>query len=254
MRWTSSFRTTVTVSSLLSVACHGAAVAVALWALPIPLPSPPQPEPFRYGEYPVRIVWLPRPPEVEPPKPEPVREPQQDPAQPEKEEPPEAEPAREDVNEAGEAKAVEPSESETATDLQDEESDEIPRDPVSHRESTSKPVPEPPEEKTQVAETEQEQAPKVEPGVREQARLTQKLVPPYPRSCRRRGHEGAVLLECALDEKGQVLSVRVLESSGCDQLDLAALEAVRSAHFRAARLGGREVASTVILPVRFQLR
>jgi protein TonB len=82
----------------------------------------------------------------------------------------------------------------------------------------------------------------------------EELVPNYPRSCRRRGHEGTVLLECSVDRSGSVVSVRIISSTGCVKLDQSALDAVRRARFQPARMAGKAVASTVILPVTFRLR
>ena len=95
--------------------------------------------------------------------------------------------------------------------------------------------------------------PPVTHGTRDGARLETPLAPIYPRTCVRRRHEGTVLLRCELTSTGSLRSAHVVRSSGCDKLDAAALSAVREAHFRSAAQDGRPIASTVNLPVVFQL-
>lgn len=51
----------------------------------------------------------------------------------------------------------------------------------------------------------------------------------YPRLSRRMGEEGRVVVEFRLGSNGEVLHVRVKESSGSERLDEAALQAVREA-------------------------
>ncbi len=78
--------------------------------------------------------------------------------------------------------------------------------------------------------------------------------PEYPARARRRGWEGRVLLEVAVDAEGRVAAVRTVESSGYDLLDRAAAAAVQRWRFAPARRFGREVADTVEIPIRFALK
>jgi protein TonB len=50
----------------------------------------------------------------------------------------------------------------------------------------------------------------------------------YPTQARRLGHEGTVVLQMSIDPIGAIASVNVARSSGHDELDQAALAAVRS--------------------------
>lgn len=75
----------------------------------------------------------------------------------------------------------------------------------------------------------------------------------YPRSAQRRGLEGTVVIEVMVGPTGAIESGRVLESSGRDLLDDAALRAVTSCPFRPARLDGLPVRGVVEIPVRFEL-
>lgn len=77
--------------------------------------------------------------------------------------------------------------------------------------------------------------------------------PRYPEQARRAGWQGTVLLELTVAPSGDVTNVRVLESSGYDVLDAAAVTAVRQWKGRPARRGGEPVSSTEVLPVRFKL-
>jgi protein TonB len=76
---------------------------------------------------------------------------------------------------------------------------------------------------------------------------------PYPRSARRRGWEGEVLLKVAVSAHGRVLAVHIEQSSGYGILDDTALEAVSEWRFRPARVNGSTRPDTVIVPILFRL-
>jgi len=57
-----------------------------------------------------------------------------------------------------------------------------------------------------------------------------------------------------LGEDGKPVRVEVLKSSGCPDLDRAALDAMMKAKFRPARNWGRAVTSTVDQPFEFVLK
>lgn len=77
--------------------------------------------------------------------------------------------------------------------------------------------------------------------------------PAYPRSARRLGHEGRVLLEADIDARGRVLDARVAESSGHEELDRAAMKALLRSRFKPGMLGGLRVRSSTRLAFRFRL-
>lgn len=77
--------------------------------------------------------------------------------------------------------------------------------------------------------------------------------PEYPEFSRRRGEEGVVMLEVAVDEQGRGLQVDVLRSSGHRRLDRAAVSALSRARFFPAKEGGRAVPSVKKIAVRFSL-
>ena len=92
------------------------------------------------------------------------------------------------------------------------------------------------------------------PGERSSARPGASISPRYPESCRRLGHQGTALIECDVSATGLVSRVEVIGSTGCDELDRAAVVALRRAVFMPAIEAGRPVAATVKQPVTFQLR
>jgi protein TonB len=91
--------------------------------------------------------------------------------------------------------------------------------------------------------------------VREAFPLYKVNTPPrYPRSARRRGQQGTVVLSVYVDEQGRVAKLRLLDSSGHRALDNAALQAVKDWIFEPGVQGGTKAAMWVKVPVRFVLR
>ncbi|HUJ03677.1 MAG TPA: energy transducer TonB, partial [Rhizomicrobium sp.] len=80
-------------------------------------------------------------------------------------------------------------------------------------------------------------------------------IPPYPPVARRLNHQGTVVLNIAISDKGAITDVQVAQSSGFSELDDTAVGWVK-AHwrYRAATEAGRPVASTVQARVRFNLQ
>ncbi len=76
----------------------------------------------------------------------------------------------------------------------------------------------------------------------------------YPRQARRRNQEGTVLVEALVDERGDVVQVKVIKSSGFALLDQSAIKAVQSWAFQPSRIGGKATQSRVQVPVLFELR
>ena len=77
--------------------------------------------------------------------------------------------------------------------------------------------------------------------------------PGYPRSAKKRGIQGKVLLDVVVTADGTAMQVVVSSSSGSSMLDKAALEAVQKWHFIPAHHKGRLVQANVIVPVEFKL-
>lgn len=79
-------------------------------------------------------------------------------------------------------------------------------------------------------------------------------LPEYPWSARRRGREGRVIVRLAVDGDGRPVAVTLVESSGDDSLDRAALETLARWRLMPALHNGRTVASVLEVPIRFVLR
>lgn len=80
------------------------------------------------------------------------------------------------------------------------------------------------------------------------------LPPAYPLMARRREEEGRVLLKVKVDERGQVETVQINQSSGSLLLDEAALQAVSQWRFKPASQAGKAVSAWVKVPIVFRLR
>jgi len=77
--------------------------------------------------------------------------------------------------------------------------------------------------------------------------------PAYPPLSRRLNEEGRVVLRVQISAEGTATEVTVHTGSGFPRLDNAALEAVRQWRFIPAKQGGQAVASTVLVPMPFEL-
>ena len=78
--------------------------------------------------------------------------------------------------------------------------------------------------------------------------------PTYPPAARQRHYEGRVLLEVLVDRRGRVEELQVAESSGHPMLDRAAASTVAGWRFEPGRRGDQPVATTVMVPIRFNLQ
>jgi TonB family protein len=83
--------------------------------------------------------------------------------------------------------------------------------------------------------------------------IVQQVEPAYPPEARKSHTEGSVVLKIVIDEKGKVTSPRIGTSSGNQDLDQAALDAVSAWSFKPATLEGRPVAVQYTLTIRFSL-
>ena len=85
--------------------------------------------------------------------------------------------------------------------------------------------------------------------------LLKKNPPPvYPKSARRRGYQGKVILKVLVAANGSVKEVELDKSCGYDILDRTALSAVRDWQFKPGIKNGKKIKMWVKVPVRFQLK
>ena len=77
--------------------------------------------------------------------------------------------------------------------------------------------------------------------------------PVYPDSAMAEKAEGKVVLDCVIDEKGKVTEAEVKTSSGREDLDKAARDAVRTWTYQPATLKGKPVAVRYTVTLNFKL-
>lgn len=77
--------------------------------------------------------------------------------------------------------------------------------------------------------------------------------PPYPRTARRRGYEGIVVLKVEILSDGRVGEVRTKRSSGHPVLDRSALKTVKKWKFIPAKRGEKPIRVWAEIPIKFQL-
>lgn len=85
------------------------------------------------------------------------------------------------------------------------------------------------------------------------ARDLKRVPPSYPRSARRSGAEGRVVLNVEVRADGRVGSVGVFSSSGSRALDSSAIAAVKRWRFSPELKNGQPVSSTLRVPFSFVL-
>ncbi len=83
--------------------------------------------------------------------------------------------------------------------------------------------------------------------------LGRRPIPVYPRLSERRGEHGRVIVRVLISAQGSVVSMSVRNSSGYPRLDAAALDAVRSAHFKPYTENGIAHAAMADIPFDFVL-
>jgi periplasmic protein TonB len=86
-----------------------------------------------------------------------------------------------------------------------------------------------------------------------QARYRDTPKPIYPETARREGREGRVILRVLIDNQGKTKSVELNTSSGSQELDQAATEAIKRWRFHPAHVGDTPVDSWVNVPIDFRL-
>jgi protein TonB len=84
-------------------------------------------------------------------------------------------------------------------------------------------------------------------------RIVDVPVPAYPEAVRNAGIEGTATIQLLLDLDGSVMDARVLNSSGSQMLDAAAVEAAMKARFTPAMQQDKPVRVWISFPYRFRL-
>ena len=88
----------------------------------------------------------------------------------------------------------------------------------------------------------------------EQASVASHFVPHYPRSARRKGLQGRVVVTVTVGASGKVSSCQISESSGYSTLDQSAVSAARRYRFFPAKNGlGQAISVRKAIPFNFQL-
>ncbi len=80
------------------------------------------------------------------------------------------------------------------------------------------------------------------------------IAPDYPAISRRMGEEGKLVLRVELDETGHIDEAKVINSSGYERLDAAALTAVKSWQCNPSLRNGQPVRAVALQPFNFVLQ
>ncbi|HTE41346.1 MAG TPA: TonB family protein [Steroidobacteraceae bacterium] len=91
-------------------------------------------------------------------------------------------------------------------------------------------------------------------SVSEKVKVLNAPEPPYPNASILKQEEGTVFVRITVSNAGRVSAAAVEKSSGFTALDEAALKAIRTWRFSAAKSSGSAVESSVVVPVVYQLK
>ncbi|MBS0497760.1 MAG: energy transducer TonB [Proteobacteria bacterium] len=136
------------------------------------------------------------------------------------------------------------------------------KSPAPAEKKQTEPAPEPPKPAEQVKESAPAPAATPKPAQAAPMALSSelavscpKLTPPeYPAISRRMGEEGKLILRVELDENGHIDNAKVLNSSGYERLDAAALSAVKSWQCNPSLRDGQPVRAVALQPFNFVLQ
>jgi len=84
--------------------------------------------------------------------------------------------------------------------------------------------------------------------------LSKNAPPIYPNVSKRLGEEGVVRVRLDVSITGTTTHAIIIQTSGFDRLDKAALKAVKNWRFKPAIKGGRPVETSIDIPVRFTIQ
>lgn len=87
-----------------------------------------------------------------------------------------------------------------------------------------------------------------------EATALNRITPQYPRSARRKGHEGTVTVEASISADGSISEAEIIASCGFAELDDAALSAVLSAKFAPATENGVCIDGRIRMTFDFRLK
>lgn len=87
-----------------------------------------------------------------------------------------------------------------------------------------------------------------------EAQYLHKTPPDYPRRALALGQQGTVILHVEVALDGRPRALKIVESSGYQLLDLAAVSAVKQWEFRPLHQNGQPTISWVRVPVQFKIR
>lgn len=76
----------------------------------------------------------------------------------------------------------------------------------------------------------------------------------YPEKAKQAGVEGATVIQARVDEKGDIKKAIILQSSGNDELDAAAITALKKTKFKPAYHKEKPVGVYITIPVAFKLK
>ncbi len=75
----------------------------------------------------------------------------------------------------------------------------------------------------------------------------------YPKSAKEKGIEGRVFVQTYIDENGNVVKTEILKGVD-DELNNAAIDAVRKTKFTPGMLKGKPAKSQIVIPIVFKLK
>jgi protein TonB len=105
---------------------------------------------------------------------------------------------------------------------------------------------------TQIQEQQKKKAPAVFEELDEQPTPLKTASPVYPKTALRDSLEGTVYLRVLIDERGAVAKVEI-EKGVRDDLDTAAIDAMKQWKFKPPTRKGTPVNTSVVVPFRFKL-
>lgn len=75
----------------------------------------------------------------------------------------------------------------------------------------------------------------------------------YPEMARKAGIQGRVIVQCVIDEKGNIVSAKIVKSLGNNGCDQAAIQAIQSVNWKPAKQRDQAVTVQIAIPVVFRL-